>query len=85
MDGRKRPREDLPCNSDNFKTPEKRVSLAPRRDGRSKQWDVDFRDWDVETTCSYLHNEGLGEWESKFKGEMYHSANITCASYFEPD
>lgn len=71
MDGRKRPRQDSSYNStDNFKTPEKRASVVPRRDGSPTQWDVDFRNWDVETTCSYLRHEGLGEWESIFRGEM---------------
>ena len=70
MDSRKRLRVDLPCNpTNNFKTPEKRVSEVPRRDGSFKQQGVDFRHWDVETTCSYLRHEGLEEWESKFKGE----------------
>ncbi|KAL2103989.1 hypothetical protein ACEWY4_000857 [Coilia grayii] len=68
MDSRKRARDDLSCNStDSFKTPEKRVSVVPRRGGSSKQWGADFRHWGVEATCSYLRQEGLGEWESKFK------------------
>lgn len=71
MDGRKRPRQDSSYNStDNFKTPEKRASVVPRRDGSPTQWDVDFRNWDVETTCSYLRHEGLEEWESIFREQQ---------------
>ncbi|XP_041713053.2 deoxynucleoside triphosphate triphosphohydrolase SAMHD1 [Coregonus clupeaformis] len=60
MDTRKRPREDLPNTStgDQFKTPEKRVSAVALQD---------FTKWGVEETCRYLRQEGLGEWEEKFR------------------
>ena len=45
-------------------TPEKREPKVPRLDQ-----DEDFIHWDVEDTCCYLRNEGLGEWETIFKGE----------------
>lgn len=81
MDGRKRPREDSSCNSaDNFKTPEKRVSVVPRQDGSSEQWDVDLRNWDIEKTCRYLRHEGLEEWESTFKGEVSLFTEVSTVS-----
>lgn len=59
MDSRKRPREDLPA-ANNFKTPEKRVSVVWRN--------RDFMQWDVEDTCRYMCQEGLGSLEERFRG-----------------
>ncbi|XP_045569671.1 deoxynucleoside triphosphate triphosphohydrolase SAMHD1 isoform X2 [Salmo salar] len=60
MDKRKRSREDLPtADSDHFKTPEQSVYTGLSRDG-------DLRQCDVEDTCRYLRQEGLGAWEEKF-------------------
>ncbi|XP_027015003.1 deoxynucleoside triphosphate triphosphohydrolase SAMHD1 [Tachysurus fulvidraco] len=54
MDSRKRPREE-PRIVELLKTPEKR-----NKEGN-------YKDWDTEETCSYLHQHGLGEWEQKFR------------------
>uniref|UniRef100_A0A3P8XBP8 Deoxynucleoside triphosphate triphosphohydrolase SAMHD1 n=1 Tax=Esox lucius TaxID=8010 RepID=A0A3P8XBP8_ESOLU len=64
MDSRKRPREDLlTADSDNLKTPEKRLSELSFMDG-------DFRQWGVEDTCRYLVLNGLGAWEEKFREQQ---------------
>ncbi|XP_062314410.1 deoxynucleoside triphosphate triphosphohydrolase SAMHD1 [Osmerus eperlanus] len=60
MDSRKRPREDLPV-ANHFKTPEKRVSVVRRN--------RDFMQWDVEDTCRYMCQEGLGSLEERFREE----------------
>ncbi|XP_030623579.1 deoxynucleoside triphosphate triphosphohydrolase SAMHD1-like [Chanos chanos] len=61
MENRKRAREDLSCTNA-FTTPKKQITEETQRDR-------DFKHWGVEETCSYLRQEGLGVWESKFEEE----------------
>lgn len=56
MDSRKRPRKEPRIVE--LLTPEKR-----NKEGN-------YKDWDTEETCSYLHQHGLGEWEQKFRGKF---------------
>ncbi|KAM9445144.1 deoxynucleoside triphosphate triphosphohydrolase SAMHD1 [Clarias gariepinus] len=61
MDSRKRPREEPLC-MEGFKTPEKQgLTEKLRKD------DGNFKHWDSEETCAYLRQQGLGEWEQKFR------------------
>ncbi|KAJ8370629.1 hypothetical protein SKAU_G00106570 [Synaphobranchus kaupii] len=61
MENRKRPREEMQTVS--FRTPEKRVSDVLCRH-------VDYREWDVDDTCSYLRREGFDQWEDTFRAEQ---------------
>lgn len=61
MANRKRPFDAALTPDDNFKTPEKRVSVVRLQES-------DYTQWGVEETCRYLRREALGEWEETFKG-----------------
>ncbi|XP_047445358.1 deoxynucleoside triphosphate triphosphohydrolase SAMHD1 [Mugil cephalus] len=61
MENRKRAFEAVSGPSDGFKTPEKRVSVAP------PSADSDYMQWGVDKTCHYLRKEGLQEWENTFR------------------
>ncbi|XP_061113207.1 deoxynucleoside triphosphate triphosphohydrolase SAMHD1-like [Conger conger] len=61
MENRKRPREEMQVI--NFRTPEKRVSDVLREH-------IDYREWDVEDTCSYLRREGFDQWVDAFRAEQ---------------
>ncbi|MEQ2196958.1 hypothetical protein XENOCAPTIV_019297 [Xenoophorus captivus] len=63
MASRKRVIDPALSTDEEFKTPEKRVSVV-----RGSQPDSDFMRWGVEETCQYLQREGLGEWKDTFRG-----------------
>ncbi|KAE8293554.1 Deoxynucleoside triphosphate triphosphohydrolase SAMHD1 [Larimichthys crocea] len=62
MANRKRPFDAALTPDDNFKTPEKRVSVVRLQES-------DYTQWGVEETCRYLRREALGEWEETFKAQ----------------
>ncbi|TKS77698.1 Deoxynucleoside triphosphate triphosphohydrolase SAMHD1 [Collichthys lucidus] len=62
MANRKRPLDAALTPDDNFKTPEKRVSVVRLQES-------DYTQWGVEETCRYLRREALGEWEETFKAQ----------------
>ncbi|MEQ2266410.1 SAM domain and HD, partial [Xenotaenia resolanae] len=64
MASRKRVIEPALSTDEEFKTPEKRVSVV-----RGSQPDSDFMRWGVGETCQYLQREGLGEWKDTFRAE----------------
>ncbi|XP_043984764.1 deoxynucleoside triphosphate triphosphohydrolase SAMHD1 [Gambusia affinis] len=64
MDSRKRPMGPAASSDEEFKTPEKRVSVV-----RGSPPDSGFMRWGVEETCQYLQREGLEEWKDKFRAE----------------
>lgn len=62
MENRKRPLDAVFTSNGEFKTPEKRTSVARR------QQYSDYMQWGVEETCQYLRSEGLEKWENAFRG-----------------
>ncbi|MED6233691.1 hypothetical protein ATANTOWER_015141 [Ataeniobius toweri] len=64
MASRKRVIQPALSTDEEFKTPEKRVSVV-----RGLQPDSDFMRWGVGETCQYLQREGLGEWKDTFRAE----------------
>ncbi|KAG7477935.1 hypothetical protein MATL_G00074830 [Megalops atlanticus] len=62
MESRKRPTKET-ITSDSFQAPKKRLSDA--------SWQhIDYKDWNTEDTCHYLHREGFGDWEGKFREQQ---------------
>ncbi|XP_061591983.1 deoxynucleoside triphosphate triphosphohydrolase SAMHD1 [Cololabis saira] len=61
-DNRKRLIESVLGPDDGCRTPEKRVSVL-------HQPDFDYMHWDVERTCRYLRETGLGQWEDTFRAQ----------------
>ncbi|KAJ8408047.1 hypothetical protein AAFF_G00262750 [Aldrovandia affinis] len=61
MEPRKRPRGET--QADRLRTPEKRVCYISSRH-------VDFREWGVEETCTYIQREGFDQWEDTFRAEQ---------------
>ncbi|XP_014843525.1 PREDICTED: deoxynucleoside triphosphate triphosphohydrolase SAMHD1-like [Poecilia mexicana] len=64
MASRKRPMGPAASSDEEFKTPEKGVSVV-----RGSPPDSGFMRWGVEETCQYLQREGLEEWTDKFRAE----------------
>lgn len=64
MESRKRLLDSASTFNDNFKTPEKKVSVIHR------QQYPEYMQWGVEETCQYLRKEGLEKWEDAFKGSF---------------
>ncbi|XP_068997212.1 deoxynucleoside triphosphate triphosphohydrolase SAMHD1-like isoform X1 [Embiotoca jacksoni] len=75
MSNRKRPSGAFVSPADEFKTPEKKVSVV-------RQPDSDYRRWGVEETCQYLRRAGLGKWEHKFKA---HNIKGVALQYLQDD
>uniref|UniRef100_A0A3B3VEP1 Deoxynucleoside triphosphate triphosphohydrolase SAMHD1 n=1 Tax=Poecilia latipinna TaxID=48699 RepID=A0A3B3VEP1_9TELE len=65
MASRKRPMGPAASSDEEFKTPEKGVSVV-----RGSPPDSGFMRWGVEETCQYLQREGLEEWTDKFRGSL---------------